>query len=152
MTTLYRREIELAAKEHGLDPNVVEAVVVCESSGNADAFRWEPHFYKKYLAKNPAYAGQIPRRVSSSYGLMQIMLPTARDHGFAAEPEFLFVPGVNLDVGCQVLARLLKWADGDLAKALEAYNGGRGSIGSEATTRYASRVLLTLDSVRRERA
>lgn len=143
-TTLYRREIETAAREHGLDPNVIEAIVVVESSGQADAFRFEPGFWKRRLANHPDYAGAIPRRVSSSYGLLQIMYSTAREHGFNAEPEYLFIPHVNLDLGCRVLKGLLKWADGDLAKALEAYNGGKGSVGSEATTRYASKVLNTL--------
>lgn len=150
-TTLYRREIEQAAREHGLDADVVEALVLVESSGQADAFRWEPTFFAKYLATNPAYAGQIPRRIGSSYGLMQIMLSTAREHGFNAEPEFLFLPGVNLDIGCRVLKGLLKWAGGDLAKALEGFNGGKGSIGSEATTRYAAKVLATLLKVREAR-
>lgn len=151
MTTLYRREIERAAREHGVDPDVVEAVVLTESSGQADAFRFEPGFYKRYLAKDPEYAGHIPRRVSSSYGLMQVMFSTAKEHGFNAEPEYLFLPHVNLDIGCRVLKGLLRWADGDLAKALEGYNGGQGSIGSEATTRYAAKVLTTLSAVREAR-
>lgn len=143
-TTLYRREIEEAAVKHSLDPNVVEAIVMTESSGYADAFRFEPGFWKRYLAKNPTYAGENPRRVSSSYGLMQIMLPVARELGFSGEPELLFLPAVNLDWGCKKFAQLLQWANDDLAKALEAYNGGKGSVGSEATTRYASKVLRRL--------
>ncbi len=145
--TDYRREIIQAAREHGLDTNLVEGVVVVESSGRADAFRFEPNFWTKYLENNPEYKGEIPRRVSSSYGLMQIMLPVARELGFKQQPEYLFVPTVNLYFGCKHLARLVKWAGADIPKALEAYNGGKGSVGSIATQRYAAKVIREWDRI-----
>jgi soluble lytic murein transglycosylase-like protein len=145
--TDYRREILQAAREHGVDPNLVEAMVVVESSGRADAFRFEPNFWVKYLEKNPEYQGEIPRRVSSSYGLMQIMLPVARELGFKQQPEYLFVTTVNLYFGCKLLANLVKWSDSKIPKALEAYNGGKGSVGSIATQRYAAKVIREWDRI-----
>jgi soluble lytic murein transglycosylase-like protein len=145
--TDYRREIIQAAREHGLDPDMVEAVVVVESSGRTDAFRFEPAFYDKYLKNHPDYQGEIPRRVSSSYGLCQVMLPVARELGLKREPEYLFVPTVNLHFGCLYLAKLLKWAGGNIPKALEAYNGGKGSVGSLTTQRYAAKVIREWDRI-----
>ena len=42
--TRYFPEIVKAATDYKLDPILVEAVVVQESSGNADSFRFEPMF------------------------------------------------------------------------------------------------------------
>lgn len=123
--TSYSPLISATANAHGLDPNFVEAVVIQESSGATDAFRFEPKFYARYLAKNPAYAGQNPRRISSSYGLMQVMYVVAKELGFAGEPEELFVPMVGLEWGCRRLAVLMTWAKGDLLSVAAAYNGGR---------------------------
>ena len=150
MMTDYRREILQAAREHGLDPNLVEGLVLVESSGRADAFRYEPAFWDRYLKHNPDYQGEVPRRVASSYGLCQIMLPVARELGFKQQPEYLFVPTVNLYFGCKHLRRLVQWAEGDIPTALEAYNGGKGNIGSAATKRYAAKVIQRWDEVAQE--
>lgn len=126
MTQWARELIKSAAGRYGLDPQLVEAVVRTESSGNPRAYRFEPAFWDRYLKNNPAYSNSQPRRVSASYGLMQLMYPTAKDElGFNNEPEGLFIPQVSLDLGCRLLARNLKWANGDMDAALAAYNGGR---------------------------
>lgn len=145
--TAYRRLIRLAANDYGLDAQLVEAVVIVESSGHTDAFRFEPRFYDRYLKGHPDYQGQIPRRVSSSYGLMQCMFSTARDLGFTGEPEMLFLPDVGLDWGCQKLKAELTWAKGDVRKALAAYNAGRGGWRSDAGQRYCEKVLRTLETL-----
>lgn len=148
--TPYRADIERAAVAHGIDPDLVEAVVTQESGGRADAFRFEPDFYPRYLARNPFYVafGNV-RRVSSSYGLMQIMFPTAVDHGFTAQPEYLFLPSVNLDMGCRILAKLLTTLR--LAPALQAYNGGKGGIGKPEPAAYARSVLGHLERIKAAR-
>lgn len=148
--TEYRKEIEFAAKAHGIDPDLLEAVVLTESSGRADAFRFEPGYYDRYLKNNPAYAGKIPRRVSSSYGLTQVMYPTALQHGLNPhyEPEMLFLPQINLDMGAKILDSLLKRFNRHVEKALQAYNGGIGNVGSPATRIYSEKVLLNLVKVR----
>ncbi len=123
--------IEAAATHHGLPPDLVAAVVLVESSGLTHAYRYEPAYWLRYLAANPLWQHQNPRRVSASYGLMQVMVPTAHALGFRDEPELLFVPTVGLDWGCRELARLCKWAvsfdappETRLRAALAAYNGG----------------------------
>jgi len=127
MSTAYRAEIVAAAKTHGLDPDLVEALVLVESSGRTHAYRYEPAFWTRYLATNPAYQHLNPERVSASYGLMQIMFPVAVEVGYTAhDPEYLFVPSIGLEYGCRKLAALLRWAHGSVPQALAAYNGGQG--------------------------
>lgn len=168
----YKSAIEQAAAKWGLDPLLVAAVCWQESGFNTDAFRWEPDFYNRYLKGNPRYAGLNPRRVSSSYGLMQCLycriLEDAVADNDAWDPELLFIPANGLDIGCGFLHQLLTWAQGlepiVLTKgtncthemiALAAYNGGKG--GNDPTKnwplrngRYANKVLAKLALLKKE--
>lgn len=161
-TEWYRERITKVANAYALDPYLVEAVIMVESRGRADAFRYEPLFWERYkLAEKPEYQGMNPRRVSSSYGLMQIMYPVAREMGFADEPEALFGVTTNLHWGCRKLRRLQTWAAGfgeaspidQLTAALASYNGGTGGNKPGTQLRpvnyqYAQRVLATHTSLR----
>jgi soluble lytic murein transglycosylase-like protein len=156
----YRTEIAAAAAAHGLEPLLVAAVVEQESATRFHAYRYEPDFFVRYLASNPAYMHREPREVSASYGLMQIMYPTAVDHGFTGEPWDLFAPEASLHWGCRYLAHLLDWAGTTyrglqtakraavLRTALAAYNGGQGGAHAPAAVAYAAQVLLRLDRLR----
>lgn len=157
LKTSYSDLIQQIAATHRLDPRVVEAIVLQESSGHTDAFRFEPKFWDRYLSKLVLYRGKVPRRVSSSYGLMQIMYPTAWDRGFRGEPEELFIPHVGLEWGCRHLAYLQAWASmfpGTprvlLASTLAAYNGGKadnepGHQPLLRNGRYAAQVLARME-------
>ena len=48
----YRAEIETAAAAHGLDPDLIAAIVEQESSGRFYGYRFEPAFYDRYLKGN----------------------------------------------------------------------------------------------------
>jgi soluble lytic murein transglycosylase-like protein len=132
----FRADIEGAAAVHGLDPDVVEGIVMQESAGRWWAYRYEPAFFTRYLAGHPLYRDRDPREVSASYGLMQVMFTTAIENGFKGEPWALFDPAVSLDLGCHHLAHLIarlrgKWTgpilSGEsivLRSALASYNGG----------------------------
>lgn len=135
MITRYYPDILVAAQKHNLDPILVEAIVVRESAGNADAFRFEPDFYNRYIKPKKMFPGQNPRRVSSSYGLMQIMYPVAVERGYPTNlhPELLFVPETGLDYGCQQFRHLTDRMDAKYPAALPydkqvailaSYNGG----------------------------
>lgn len=149
MHTRYWKEIQDIAAKYALDPLLVEAIVLTESAGNTDAFRFEPDFYNRYIKPKKMFPGMNPRRISSSYGLMQLMWPVAVERGFPAanSPELLFLPETGLEYGCKHLRFLTDWAaefktrpvDGSVTGAtalvtdlerLEAtiagYNGGRG--------------------------
>jgi soluble lytic murein transglycosylase-like protein len=96
------REIAAAAaRRHGLDPELVVAVVSVES-------------------------GFRPEAVSpkGAQGLMQLMPRTAASLGV----EDAFDPAQNLDGGARHLGQLLTLYGGDVARALAAYNAGEGAV------------------------
>lgn len=147
MRTAYTNLIRERASFWRLDPDLLEAQVIVESSGLTHAYRYEPNFWARYLKGKPEWDRQNPQRVSASYGLMQVMYPTATELGYVGPPEHLFVPEVGLDVGAHLMRSLLDWAHGDVIKALVAYNGGKGSAMKEPyptqPQQYANRVLKT---------
>lgn len=141
----YKTLIVEKATTYRLDPVLVAAVCWQESNFNTDAFRNEPDFWNRYLKGNPKYRHLNPRRVSSSYGLMQVMYCRVLEDKVASndawEPELLFIPENGVDLGCAFLVELFQWANAiqvpsdSLASketnlrtmtALAAYNGGRG--------------------------
>jgi soluble lytic murein transglycosylase-like protein len=156
--TRYRKEIIVAAQKYELDPLLVEAIVLTESAGNTDGFRFEPAFYNRYMKPMKMHVGKNPRRISSSYGLMQIMYQVALERGYPTcePPEGLFIPEVGLDYGCKQLRMLVDWAsefptvtDQQRVEAvLASYNGGRG--GNKPTDKplrnasYVRKVLANL--------
>jgi soluble lytic murein transglycosylase-like protein len=91
-----------AARRHGLDPELVLAVVSVESN-----FR--------------------PQAVSpkGAQGLMQLMPATAASLGIR-DP---FDASANLEGGARHLSWLLALYDGDVKRALAAYNAGTGAVG-----------------------
>jgi soluble lytic murein transglycosylase-like protein len=98
--------IAMAALRHGIDADLVGAVVEAESGGNSSA---------------------VSR--AQAYGLMQVRIPTARDMaGRDVTIEELFDPEVNLDLGCRYLRRMLDRYRGDVRLALMAYNAGPGKV------------------------
>lgn len=153
----YRPLIRSTAERYKFDPIVIEAMVMVESIGRADAFREEPAFWRKYLATNDLYKHMNPRVAAGSYGLMQVMYSTARDMGFPADrdPEDLFVPRRSLEYGCKYLAwiRDEKFRGLPLEACLAAYNGGPTDDNRRAPYRnreYVARVkaqvrIITLD-------
>ena len=96
-----REVAALAARRHGLAPELVIAVVSVES-------------------------GFRPQAVSpkGAQGLMQLMPTTAESLGV----EDAFDPEQNLDGGVRHLGQLLALYDGDVERALAAYNAGAGAV------------------------
>jgi soluble lytic murein transglycosylase-like protein len=91
--------IETVALKHGVDPELVHAVVQAESN-------YEPR------AKSPVGAR----------GLMQVMPATAKDLGI----KNLYDPQNNLEAGVRYLKFLL--ARFDLKRAIAAYNAGPANV------------------------
>jgi soluble lytic murein transglycosylase-like protein len=150
----YRAEVHTIAAQHHLDPNLVVAVCLHESAGKTSAYRYEPAFWLRYMAKNPRWDGAVPERVSASYGLLQVMYPVALELGMppADPPEYLFVPVYGLQYGCRKLREVLGWAKGDVPAALAAYNGGKTKdnapgVDPKRNQRYVDQVLLQLAMV-----
>jgi soluble lytic murein transglycosylase len=106
----YRPIIDRWAREYGVDPDMVAAVLECESSGR-------------------------PRAVSRSgaRGLMQLMPETAA--GMAAElglpdpsPQRVFDPELNIRLGTYYLSKLWARFGGDRVLVIAAYHAGPSRI------------------------
>lgn len=98
-----------AAETYGVDPYLIWAVMREESHFQADAQSWV-----------------------GAMGLMQIMPATGEEIAsrlkVTLNPGQLLEPETNITFGAFYLSRLLKQFDGNLDKALAAYNGGQGNV------------------------
>lgn len=97
----YGSALSLAAERHKVDGLLLAAMVAVESDFT-------------------------PRAVSprGACGLMQVTPEIGEAYG----AQDLFDPYVNVDVGSRYLGSLLKDFDGDLERALAAYNAGPGAV------------------------
>ena len=118
-----------AARRHGLDPALVLAVIGVESA-------FEP--------------GAVSRK--GAQGLMQLMPGTAKELGVADALD----PAQNVDGGTRYLSSMVEKHDGDLEKALAAYNAGPGAVKRHKgvppyreTQQYVRKVLNRYESARR---
>jgi soluble lytic murein transglycosylase len=73
------------------------------------------------------------RSPSDAYGLMQIIVRTARGltrgTGYGADPDSLKRPEVSITLGAKLLGTLRASYPANRALAIAAYNGGGGSVG-----------------------
>jgi soluble lytic murein transglycosylase-like protein len=97
----YSAIIESAARSHGVEPALVQAVITAESGFNPNA---------------------LSRRGAS--GLMQLMPDTARRYGV----QNIFDPVENVHGGVRYLKDLLAMFNGDLRLALAGYNAGENAV------------------------
>ena len=95
-----RTLIRDAARRTGLPSALVESVAQVESNFRPDAVS-----------------------AKGAIGVMQLMPATAR--ALAADPRDI---GQNIDAGARLLRELLIKYDGDVVKALSAYNAGAGAV------------------------
>lgn len=108
------------SRERNLDPALVAAVIDVESG-------WIPS------AVNPG---------DPSYGLMQVMVPTAREVRPGTTREDLMDPDINVEVGTAYLARLRDHYGVPLPFRVDAYNIGPGAYRQGRMNRqYRDRVL-----------
>ncbi len=127
-TAEYRSTIEDAAREHGVDPALVRAVIHAESGFNPYA-----------------------RSRKGAMGLMQLMPGTASDMG-VRDP---WAVQQNIEGGVKYLAMLLAEYKGDITLATAAYNAGPGNVERyrgvppiAETRTYVQRVRQLLDRYR----
>ena len=149
---LYPELIDQYATAQNLDPALVAAVILCESS-------FDPHAESRLGAR----------------GLMQLMEDTASwiahrlgEDGESYSFDLLYDPGVNVRFGTWYLGYLSQRFSGDATKIVCAYHAGQGNVDSwlknpdyssdgvtldviptEDTAAYASRVLRARDVYRK---
>ena len=90
------------------------------------------------------YSFPAQLRVAASYGICQIMFPTAVGLGYNSEPEGLYNPEENIKLGCRMLWKQMKRYDGSTEDAIAAYNAGsarKRSDGRYRNQHYVSTVL-----------
>lgn len=139
--TPYTALIQEVADVYALPAPVLEAQILVESAGDPFALRYEPEFFVRYIRDNAHARGRAYGPLAAcSYGLLQILYETALEIGFPGRPEGLFDPRTNLIWAGKHLASLVTWADGQLARALAAYNAGRGGWTSAEGQAYVDRV------------
>ncbi len=95
--------VAIAGKAHGLDPDLLHAVIAVESNYNVNAVS--------------------PK---GAIGLMQIMPATGQRYGVSAKD--LRQPESNIRVGSRYLAELLQRFGYDLMLALAGYNAGEYAV------------------------
>ncbi len=93
--------VQSTAARHGVDANLVRAVIETESGGNPNA---------------------VSRK--GAVGLMQLMPTTALELGV----KNMYSASENLEAGVRYLHTLIDRYGGDLDKALAAYNAGAGAV------------------------
>ena len=118
--------IELVASDHGLDANLIRAVMHVESS---------------YCRNNLSNKGAI--------GCMQVTAPTARTVCGIPDPQLLYNRKLNIDCGAQILALHYKQR-GDLVLALREYNGGYRALSGKykESENYWRKVLTTYNQLK----
>ena len=113
-----------------LPPSLVAAIADVESGFYPYAYRYEPHFEKRYVRpwakkKRPGADGLEMRLLATSLGIMQVMGLVAVELGHPSNrlPE-LFDCEKGLWFGCRKLRQLMKRYGGDTEKVISAYNQG----------------------------
>ena len=118
----YQRCFDIASRLHDVPVELLLAVAATESNWNPDA-----------------------RSHANAHGIMQIQWPgTARHLGFERVAE-LYNPCLNIDAGARYLRELLDSHNGNVERALAAYNYGPTRIAKSASVpagaqRYARTV------------
>ena len=130
--------IKAAATANGIEPTLLAAVILQESSNNPWAIRFEWGFYNKYVKgkTRETLQGHVPpERICSvqsekfaraySWGLCQLMGQTARENGLITEfVSELLKPELNIFIGAKVLRRKIDQARGNITGGLLLWNGG----------------------------
>ena len=97
----YQADIDAAARENGLDPALLAAVIEQESGFNANA-----------------------TSAAGAQGLMQLMPSTAASLGVTNPYD----PSQSISAGARYLRNDLDHVGGDISLALAAYNAGLGAV------------------------
>jgi hypothetical protein len=104
MWSRYSGLIQDTARRHGLEPRLLMAIAQVESGHQPQA-----------------------RSRAGALGLMQIMPATGARYG-VYQSQYLFDPGINVEVAARYLNDLLDQFHGSLELTIAAYNAGEGAV------------------------
>lgn len=97
----YQKEFEQAAEEFGVHPLLLSSITKQESA-----------FLPKVVSR------------ANAMGLMQLLVPTAKEVNPKADQDLLFEPGENIKMGAAYFRKLLDRFQGNIGLALAGYNAG----------------------------
>lgn len=125
--------VDVMAKKYELDPKLVTAVIMKETSGKIGVNRYEPTWkypvdvigWARRLTKAGYTTTSLTERVNqyTSWGLMQVMGSVARELGHATPIPLLVIPEIGIEYGCRKLSQLFDRYK-TVEKVLDAYNSG----------------------------
>lgn len=125
---------------YDLRPDLLAAQVYAESAGDPWAFRYEHEYFERYVKDRPTVAGyKYGPLAACSFGLMQVLLETALEHGFDGQPQQLFDERVGLTFGAKYLRYCLNATGGEYRRALARYNGSGARADAYATKVFTLR-------------
>ncbi len=101
----FKDSVEKYSKKHSIKTSLVYSLIMKESSFRQDTVS-----------------------SSSAYGLMQLLVPTARIFDKKISFQKLLIPETNINLGIKYLKYLKKKFKGNLIHILAAYNGGEGNV------------------------
>ena len=101
----YQAPIMLSAQKYGVPPELIMGHIKQESGFNPSAYRGEPQIN------------------DASYGMMQMLLKTAKGLDPNATVEKLYTPEYSIDLGTRLIAQNIK-KYGNIPDAIAAYNAG----------------------------
>lgn len=148
----YKPLIDAKAALYNLDPDLIEAICLQESSGDPLAVRAEFKFYEKYTKPmNFSDTEEVCRAMS--WGLMQVMGQVARELGYKGRYlTGLLDPETGLTYGCLYLKTKVKRYS-RMEDAIAAYNAGTPRMikgGKYSNQKYVDGVLGYLTKIRQE--
>ncbi len=102
----YLPQVIAASQKWGVPEPLIFAHMAQESAFDPLAYRAEP------------------TRGDASYGLLQLLLETAKLLDPNATPDLLYTPDYNIDLGTQLMAKNLARYGGDIESEAASYNAG----------------------------
>jgi len=127
---MFESAIAQAAANFNVPVSWIQAVIETESSWNPQAYRAEP------------------RINDASYGLMQLLYRTARGLGYTGQPDGLYDPETNINLGARLLGELRRKHGDDFRRVYSAYNSGNPDLW-ETSTQVAANVARAVSNLTR---
>lgn len=147
----YMPVIREVCSDLNLNPNMIAALILTESTGKTCAMRFEPGWRWfaptvdiKTFAENIGCSFETEKNgQATSWGLLQVMGTVAREHGFRGWFSELCQPEVGIRYGALHFKKMFK-REGTLEAAVSSYNAGSVKMtprGMFKNQRYVDKVM-----------